>query len=298
MEFVLDIRTFSFANGAMAFTMFLCMLHVTIRRRIYPGFQLWAWAALANSTGFILLSLRHLLPVEGTVIVANWLIALAAVLICRGLIRFSGKSQTNWLDISALVIIAALFTQFAIFQPSVNARIFFISLFLALFYLRAALLALGPVARLLRQQNVLLASSLILLGVWFLARSVVSGIWESLIIDFMTAGYWHGLTFLAFMVGNTTVMVGLLSVNSCRMEIDLTSASEEIKSLKGIIPICASCKKIRDDQGYWQMVETYMEEHTGAEFTHGICPDCMTKLYPDLDGAKKNEPPAKGPSST
>jgi diguanylate cyclase len=63
----------------------------------------------------------------------------------------------------------------------------------------------------------------------------------------------------------------------------LTKALEEIKTLKGILPICSSCKKIRDDKGYWQQIEACIGQHSGAEFTHGICPDCARKLYPDLD---------------
>ncbi len=60
----------------------------------------------------------------------------------------------------------------------------------------------------------------------------------------------------------------------------LEKAQKEIKVLRGIIPICASCKKIRDDEGYWQQVEAYISEHSEAMFSHGICPDCMEKLYP------------------
>jgi hypothetical protein len=56
-------------------------------------------------------------------------------------------------------------------------------------------------------------------------------------------------------------------------------ALAEVKTLRGFIPICSSCKKIRDDKGYWQAVEQYVKEHSEAEFTHGICPDCMKKLY-------------------
>jgi hypothetical protein len=47
------------------------------------------------------------------------------------------------------------------------------------------------------------------------------------------------------------------------------------------LPICASCKKIRDDGGYWQQLEVYISNHSDADFTHGICPDCMKKLYPE-----------------
>lgn len=62
---------------------------------------------------------------------------------------------------------------------------------------------------------------------------------------------------------------------------ELTEALANLKTLKGLLPICSSCKKIRDDRGYWQKVESYISAHTGAEFTHGICPECMRQLYPE-----------------
>ena len=60
----------------------------------------------------------------------------------------------------------------------------------------------------------------------------------------------------------------------------LESAIVEIKVLKGFIPICANCKKIRDDEGYWQHVEKYIRDRSEVEFSHAICPDCSKKLYP------------------
>jgi hypothetical protein len=59
-------------------------------------------------------------------------------------------------------------------------------------------------------------------------------------------------------------------------------ALNKIKTLRGIIPICASCKKIRDDKGYWNQLESYIREHSEAVFSHGICPECTENLYPDL----------------
>ncbi len=63
---------------------------------------------------------------------------------------------------------------------------------------------------------------------------------------------------------------------------DLQQALAEVKTLTGLLPICAGCKKIRDDKGYWNEVETYVSEHTDAKFTHGICPTCIAKYYPDI----------------
>jgi methyl-accepting chemotaxis protein len=59
----------------------------------------------------------------------------------------------------------------------------------------------------------------------------------------------------------------------------LVTSLAEIKTLRGIIPICASCKQIRDDEGAWSQVESYVRDHSDAEFSHGICPDCSEKLY-------------------
>jgi PAS domain-containing protein len=64
---------------------------------------------------------------------------------------------------------------------------------------------------------------------------------------------------------------------------ELQGAIAKIRTLSGLLPICASCKKIRDDKGYWNQIETFIRDHSEAEFSHGICPDCARKLYPDLD---------------
>ena len=61
----------------------------------------------------------------------------------------------------------------------------------------------------------------------------------------------------------------------------LQKAIEEIKTLKGIVPICANCKKIRDDKGYWEQVESYVSKHTEAQFSHSICPECLKEHYPE-----------------
>lgn len=62
----------------------------------------------------------------------------------------------------------------------------------------------------------------------------------------------------------------------------LLAALSKVKLLSGLIPICASCKKIRDDKGYWNQIESYICKHSEAEFSHGICPDCAKKLYPEF----------------
>ncbi len=64
---------------------------------------------------------------------------------------------------------------------------------------------------------------------------------------------------------------------------ELQTALSQVKKLSGLLPICAACKKVRDDQGYWRQIETYIRDHSEASFSHSICPECRARLYPDIE---------------
>ena len=93
----------------------------------------------------------------------------------------------------------------------------------------------------------------------------------------------------------STIEIALYKHNAEREREKLVSelkyALAKIKTLSGLLPICASCKKIRDDKGYWNQIEGYISEHSKAEFSHSICPDCAKTLYPEF--YDKNEDPGK-----
>ena len=85
-----------------------------------------------------------------------------------------------------------------------------------------------------------------------------------------------------------------------RLIAELQEALANVKTLTGLIPICSSCKKIRNDQGYWTQLETYLAQHSDAEFSHGLCLDCVRKLYPDYSGEvearlAQRQPPTEAP---
>jgi len=86
------------------------------------------------------------------------------------------------------------------------------------------------------------------------------------------------------MIANAQLFIEIKRAEEAREKLirELQEALANIKILRGMLPICSSCKKIRDDKGYWNQIESYIRDHTEAEFTHGICPECMKKLYPDL----------------
>lgn len=101
----------------------------------------------------------------------------------------------------------------------------------------------------------------------------------------------HTLGFISLIVVLALLAMAFL-LNRFRMDLD--EAFTQIKTLKGILPICCSCKKIRDDQGYWQQLEHYIQQHSQADLSHGICPDCARKLYPGLklNGLDSQPPPS------
>ena len=103
-----------------------------------------------------------------------------------------------------------------------------------------------------------------------------------------------------------SVVVAALAASAYRLRIRQLRAREKelqqrvdealarIQVLDGMLPICAGCKKIRDDTGYWNQMEIYVREHSQAEFSHSICPDCMLRLYPQYVVGKDHGPGAGG----
>jgi len=75
----------------------------------------------------------------------------------------------------------------------------------------------------------------------------------------------------------------------------LEQALKQIKTLQGLLPICSNCKKVRDDRGYWKQIESYIHEHSGATFSHGICPDCAKVLYPHIKIYDESSPDESSP---
>ncbi len=97
------------------------------------------------------------------------------------------------------------------------------------------------------------------------------------------------ITFIVFglILSKTISRLHIANKQNQKLVNELKIAMADIKKLSGFLPICASCKKIRDDNGYWNQIESYIRDHSEAQFSHGICPECAEKLYPEF--IKKND---------
>jgi hypothetical protein len=145
------------------------------------------------------------------------------------------------------------------------------------------------------------------LGASFVTAMTCAFVWYS--ADFMSGhiyssnlfAVWNTLIRLCsfLLVGWFVHTVRQLLISESDQNEKLRQALEEIKVLEGLLPICAQCKKIRDDQGGWQQVEAYIGEHTKAKFSHGYCPECARKLLKDAHitsgGTQQGVPPATAP---
>jgi PleD family two-component response regulator len=101
--------------------------------------------------------------------------------------------------------------------------------------------------------------------------------------------------------GNVLIRAIRYAIERKKLEIErekmiekLQDALAKIKTLSGLLPICSFCKKIRDDKGYWNQIEVYVREHSDANFSHSICPECAKKHYPNLYKELKEEPQKQG----
>lgn len=162
--------------------------------------------------------------------------------------------------------------------------------------------------RLVRETGAKLAWTLVTAGVWGMAmRRVVSLAWLSsadsmppIELPFELLGLVTSSCMLLGVYG-----IGPLFEQSRRAREEAERHSRDVETLnaslqavldnarvlRGLLPICASCKKIRDDQGYWHHLEAYIQANSEADFSHGICPDCAERLYPELSRRKGRKSP-------
>jgi ligand-binding sensor domain-containing protein len=120
---------------------------------------------------------------------------------------------------------------------------------------------------------------------------------------YQTWYFYFGCALMAFLLAATvySLRIRQLRGQQRRLKFEVEKALTEIQTLSGLLPICAACKKIRDDQGYWNQIESYISEHSQASFSHGICPECAFRLYPDFytpdsPSPSDNEPPSPPPN--
>ncbi len=294
-----DIYTLLLCDAVITVFVGLALLFYRSTQRTYPGFGLWVGGTYVLFAGFAFSFLRGIVPEPLGIYTTNLLFGLGAIIRFDAIFLFVTARPIRRIFYASPVLLIVESSYFYFAQNSFVLRNFFISLYLVAVIVGIFIVLLRFAPRNGRMFYRMAASFQAVFGIALLAQAILwltapadTPINRGLLYSF------HLLIFLAYEVG---MGLFLLMMNGQRLDTELRAsestllntvdelkkAISEIKTLSGLLPICAACKKIRDDSGFWKHVETYIAEHTHAKFSHAICPDCAKRLYPNLNRDKK-----------
>ncbi len=274
MPLPIDTRTLCLASGMSILSLSVAMTYVWRQRKTYPGFGAWLASAWCSFAGMGLLSLRDFAHDALSLHLANVALYLCTILVVVGLGAFTDQRVVLGRYLALLVAVLALNTVFAHLTPSLKLRVALFSFTTGGLCLRAAVLAWRGLPAVLGQPNRLVQVTLLTLAFVYLARGIGILAFPPASEHFMAPSLLQAMALLGYLLGHAMLYTGLIVLNGQRVERDLHASMEEYRRLRGLIPICAGCKKIRDEQGIWDPLETYLHQHAGVDFTHGLCPDC------------------------
>ena len=282
MNHFLDLRTLASLASFVNLVVCVIMVYFYRTRKTYAGFGHWVWASFLLFIGMILLSMRKLLPDLITVIIANGLTACFFVMITQGIHLFYQKSIKSLCYFLPVFLMVLGFLYFTYIRPDINARIVLLSLQNFVFLMISAYSVYKLPKAVSYGGNTLVVITLLFQASFVAFRILYTLVVDKGIQDFLTyASAVQAFSFVVLIGGNIILFFGFIIMNSQRLENELSDASNEITQLRGILPICSHCKKIRDDKGYWNQLEKYIQERSETQFSHGICPECAKKYYPD-----------------
>jgi hypothetical protein len=268
----LDVATLGAAtvlvNGLGAALLFL--LHP--RGSTLDGAGIWSLGLGFVVLGNVLTALRGTIPLALSVVVANSALVFGFGALWLGCARFLGRPE-RWGTVGLLVAAtAATLTPLTYVWPTVSGRIMVVSATLALLSFAAArLLLVGRSA--LKERAIIVGGTVFALNGIFMAARIPGELFLAPTQRLLES--WSGLVVYGWwLVFSVALLAALLLMISERL-------NEDLETLAEAIPICANCKKMRDEAGSWDRLESFLRRHHQLVMTHGICPDCEHELYAD-----------------
>jgi len=272
-------ETVTYLSNLIIVTILACLItHYWLRQGRTAAMGYWLLAAWIMALADILFAARPVLPHWMARIVPTLLVTVGHAALLLGA-RKTASISIKWLVVAAVIVLhgAGLVAFLAQDQPS-RWRMVFNGVIWAAFSV-ASYLGLRKASRAFWRPLVAPANAFLLHGVFHCLRVALATLcavyswpevqfWLQAVSDFEVS---------FFMVA---LFVGLLVANLQVRNEELSNALAEVQMLTGLLPICAWCKKVRDDEGYWQRVEDYLAARSGLKFTHGICNDCYKEQRP------------------
>lgn len=275
----LDIATLSVIASIVSCSIFISLLVIARDGKYFPGFMDWTIGVIFYSFGFILLSLRNILSDFFSVILANTFILLHFLFRVRAVHRFSKTKQQWALDLIPIILNTILFLYFTYIEPEINYRVVIISIIFSYYSFRNAIIVWKRFPQVLPKAQFTLILTFLIEGFWSILRLVLTLTVEGKILDFMNASVIQATSFIINISALIISSILFLICNIKRLEFELETSKQEMKTLSGMLPICSVCKKIRKNDVEWEVLEQYISDHSEALFTHSICPDCLKNVY-------------------
>lgn len=288
-----DTRTLAIATAMTLFIQFLYLLFLDRATKTYPGFRRWVWSGAGGFISLLLIAARGYVPDLLSIVVAQTVLGASIMLLIAGMMEFTGvpvPQRTFFGIVTAIFVVHVIGTYV---YPSYIGRTIVFALTFAVASAVCYDLTSRRLLTVLPKGNRLLAAVFLLQTLWYVLRVGLLLTGSHHAVDFMEPSWFNASTLLAQIGFSTAMIVGLVVLNAQRAEQELLMARDEINTLRGIIPICAWCKKIRHDSGSWQQIEEYVKSHADVDFSHGICPDCLPKYFEGMDEADR--PSSEGP---
>jgi len=282
------------ACAVVNFILMLIMVFFYLRSNNYPGFGHWTAGGGCIALGYLMIVFRGTIPVPISIVIQNFSFPLAGILYLSGMKRFLGLKEMfgGWY---ALPVVSALVSGFSIFFfDSAPLRAITMSLTFSVPHFLTSFVVF-------KNYHAIRSTFSLILGLEMALMStvvIIWGIWTFITFGFQifTGNPFQTGFFVTTMAFQIVITFSYIMLNTERFNRDLLKAEAalrenvehlekslvEVRTLRGLLSICANCKKIRDDHGNWVQVEVYVRDRTHADFSHSVCPECAKKLYPDL----------------
>ncbi|MBI4799194.1 MAG: hypothetical protein HY794_10775 [Desulfarculus sp.] len=286
--------------------MAMVLFSASLKHQRGPGY--WALGTSGWALFSLLLFLRDILPDWLTIVVANQGLVASLCLVAQGLALLLGGRPPLAFHLAVSVVNLAGFLYFTYMLPSFSGRVVVFSLAIIVLGAEMARRLLPLRQRPNDPTRLLVLLTLLTCILAFSLRIALTlldggqGLLQDRVVNVVFLVFFPmsvvalifsllGLAASRFARQKDEANDNLAEVNAelARTNADqaetnsqLQEALDSVKTLSGLLPICANCKKIRDDRGYWLRIEAYLQEHTGADFTHSICPACAQELYGDF----------------
>ena len=297
----MDIKTLLLLAVLVTSVYGFALLLYSTQQKTFDGFGLWIASLFVFSLGYLALFLRGTIPLHFSIIIGNFCFALGALLRLDGTIRFTrGENlKTPFYLILAPVIISIAYFHYIV--ENIVARTLLIGNFTLILCVCITVSFFSPSTstskRFFHIAGFLTGS----MGIFLLVTPLL--LKSSADSNIFQMGFRYAVYYMVILAFEICWGYCLLLLNGQRLEDELRVTEKELRAanlqlekemkeritLSGLLPICSHCKKIRDDKGYWNHLESYIETHSEADFSHSICPDCAHELYPELGLKDENK---------